>query len=62
MHRCETPIKTSCDTSQNKRAFTGYSVKISRKVISFWNKLPSFVRNSVSVIDFKINLEEFLKN
>ena len=31
------------------------------KYISFWNKLPSFVRNSVSVIDFKINLEEFKK-
>ena len=34
---------------------------LSERVISFWNKLPSFVRNSVSVIDFKINLEEFKK-
>ena len=34
---------------------------LSERVISFWNKLPSFVRNSVSVNDFKINLEEFKK-
>ena len=34
---------------------------LSERVISFWNKLPSFVRNSVSVIDFKINLENKIK-
>ena len=35
---------------------------ISERAISFWNKLPTFVRNSGSVTDFKINLEAFKSN
>ena len=32
---------------------------ISERVISYWNKLPRFVKCSESVNDFKINLEGF---
>ena len=32
---------------------------ISERVINYWNKLPSSIRNSASVLDFKMNLEEF---
>ena len=35
---------------------------ISQRVISFWNKLPTFVRNSGSVTEFKRNLEVFKNN
>ena len=33
-----------------------------RRVISYWNKLPSDVKNSDSVDGFKINLEKFKVN
>ena len=32
---------------------------LSERVISYWNKLPSYVRTSSNVAEFKINLEEF---
>ena len=31
--------------------------KFESRVAKFWNKLPSFVKESENVIDFKINLE-----
>ena len=36
---------------------------LSERVISYWNKLPSYARTSSNVAEFKINLEEFkIKN
>ena len=35
---------------------------IAERVVKYWNLLPSFVRNSSSVTDFKINLEEYKKS
>ena len=34
---------------------------ISERVIQYWNKLPNVVKNSSSVLSFKVNLESFKK-
>ena len=48
-------LSINCDSSIRKIS-NGF---ISERVLNFWNKLPGSVRNSASVLDFKINLEEF---